>query len=189
MQIMIEIPEKLACEGFERSFTEEEKNILIKAIGNGTPLPNGRKFEGIVVEYPPAELCIYPEYKGRPYFTIRYEENGEHIIGFGTYNPQVLTRYLQEYFISDIQPKIGHWIYDKNIENWRCSECGETPKTLGYCGTVDFMTEHFKYCNHCGIRMVEPQESEKINCKITKCENCQNHNYCDYEPQEGGDQK
>lgn len=30
----------------------------------------------------------------------------------------------------------------------------------------------------------EPQESEKINCKATKCENCQNHNYCDFEPQE-----
>lgn len=56
------------------------------------------------------------------------------------------------------QSKTGHWIYDKNIENWRCSECGETPKTLGYCGTADFMAEHFKYCNHCGIRMVEPTE-------------------------------
>ena len=54
--------------------------------------------------------------------------------------------------------KTGHWIYDRNIENWRCSECGETPKTLGYCGTADFMAEHFKHCNHCGIRMVEPQE-------------------------------
>lgn len=41
MQIVINVPEKLACEGFERSFTEEEKNILIKAIGNGTPLPKG----------------------------------------------------------------------------------------------------------------------------------------------------
>ena len=59
----------------------------------------------------------------------------------------------------------GHWIYDKNIENWRCSECGETPKTLGYCGTADFMTEHFKFCNHCGCRMVEPQESEDRNEK------------------------
>jgi hypothetical protein len=28
----------------------------------------------------------------------------------------------------------------------------------------------------------EPQESEKINCETTKCENCQNHNYCDFEP-------
>lgn len=39
MHMVIDIPEKLACEGFERPFTEEEKNILIKAIGNGTPLP------------------------------------------------------------------------------------------------------------------------------------------------------
>ena len=59
-----------------------------------------KKFEKIVVEYPPAELCTYPEYRGKPYFLIQYEENGEHIIGFGTYNPEVLTGYLQEYFIT-----------------------------------------------------------------------------------------
>lgn len=59
------------------------------------------------------------------------------------------------------QPKMGRWIYDKNIENWRCSECGETPKTRGYCGSANFMEEHFKYCNHCGAKMIEPQESEK----------------------------
>lgn len=41
MQIVINVPEKLVCEGFERPFTEEEKNILIKAIGNGIPLPKG----------------------------------------------------------------------------------------------------------------------------------------------------
>ena len=41
MQIVIDIPEKLVLEGFERPFTEEEKNTLIKAIGNGTPLPKG----------------------------------------------------------------------------------------------------------------------------------------------------
>lgn len=29
---------------------------------------------------------------------------------------------------------------------------------------------------------VEPQEIEKVNCKSTKCDNCINHNYCDYEP-------
>ena len=57
------------------------------------------------------------------------------------------------------EPKTGHWIYDNY--NWRCSECNETPKTLGYVGTADFMTEHFKFCNHCGARMVEPQESEE----------------------------
>jgi hypothetical protein len=55
----------------------------------------------------------------------------------------------------------GHWIYDETIENWQCSKCNETPKTMGYVGTADFMAEHFKFCNHCGARMVEPQESEK----------------------------
>ena len=73
-----------------------------QAIHNGTPLPkgHGRKFESIVVEYPPAESCTYPEYRGKPYFSIKYKENGEHIIGFGTYKPEVLSRYLQEYFIA-----------------------------------------------------------------------------------------
>lgn len=58
-----------------------------------------RKFEEIMVDYPPAKLCTYPEYRGKPYFSIKYEENGEHIIGFGTYKPEVLSRYLREYFI------------------------------------------------------------------------------------------
>ena len=58
------------------------------------------------------------------------------------------------------KPKTGHWFYDKSTENWRCSECNETPKTMGYCGPANFMAKHFKFCNHCGVRMVDPQESE-----------------------------
>lgn len=54
------------------------------------------------------------------------------------------------------EQKTGHWIY-KN-ENWHCSECDETPKTLGYVGDADFMKEHFKFCNHCGCRMSEVSE-------------------------------
>ena len=30
-------------------------------------------------------------------------------------------------------------------------------------------------------KYAEPQESEKINCKTTKCEDCVNHGYCEYE--------
>lgn len=37
MKLIIDVDEKLVCEGFERIFTEEERNILIRAIGNGTP--------------------------------------------------------------------------------------------------------------------------------------------------------
>jgi len=47
----------------------------------------------------------------------------------------------------------GHWIYDDVINNWKCSECNETPKTLGYVGDDKFMNEHFKFCNHCGANM------------------------------------
>jgi hypothetical protein len=41
MQIVIDVPQKLVYEGFERPFTEKEKNVLIKSIGNGTPLQKG----------------------------------------------------------------------------------------------------------------------------------------------------
>ena len=54
--------------------------------------------------------------------------------------------------VTPIRPK-GEWKYDKTIQNWRCSNCNETPKTLGYVGTKEFMTEHFKFCNHCGADM------------------------------------
>ncbi len=51
------------------------------------------------------------------------------------------------------KPRVGHWIYDKRIENWKCSECGCSPKTIGYVGNAEFMREHFKYCAHCSAKM------------------------------------
>lgn len=57
------------------------------------------KFEEIVVEYPSPDVCTYPEYKGKPYFGIKYLENENHIIGYGTYNPKVLSVFLKEYFM------------------------------------------------------------------------------------------
>lgn len=57
-----------------------------------------RKFEKILARYVPEDLCTYPEYRGKPYYSIQYEENGEHYISFGTYNPDVLSGYLREYF-------------------------------------------------------------------------------------------
>ncbi len=64
-----------------------------------------RQFEKLVVSYPPADLCNYPEHKGKPYFSIRYKENGEGFIGYGTYNPEVLSRYLRDYFMLSVQPE------------------------------------------------------------------------------------
>ena len=55
--------------------------------------------------------------------------------------------------LPSVTQKSGKWIYDETLENWRCSKCNETPKTMGYVGTADFMAEHFKFCNHCGAKM------------------------------------
>ena len=64
---------------------------------------HGRVFKGIVVEYP--SYNTYPEYIGKPYFSIKYTENGQEFIGYGTYKPEVLSEYLKEYFMPSAQPE------------------------------------------------------------------------------------
>lgn len=66
------------------------------------PEQHRRAFKGIVVEYP--SYCAYPEYKGKPYFSIKYTENGQEFIGYGTYKPEVLSEFLKEYFMPSVQP-------------------------------------------------------------------------------------
>lgn len=61
-----------------------------------------REFIKIIVEYPLEDLCTYPKYKGKPYFSIVYRENGEEFVGYGTYKPEVLTDYLKRYFMPTI---------------------------------------------------------------------------------------
>ena len=62
-----------------------------------------RTFVELVVEYPDPDLCAYKEYKGKPYYSIKYIENGETYVGYGTYKPEVLSQFLKEYFISSVQ--------------------------------------------------------------------------------------
>lgn len=59
-------------------------------------------FEEIIVQYHvPEDLCSLIENRRKPYLSIKYEEDGEHHVGFGTYKPEVLSRYLREYFIAN----------------------------------------------------------------------------------------
>lgn len=92
-------------------YSEGERNIIKAAIYEIENLPSaqtekqhGRIFQGIVVEYPSNNP--YPDYKGKPYFSIKYTENGQEFIGYGTYNPEVLSEYLKEYFM----PSAQQWI-------------------------------------------------------------------------------
>lgn len=72
-----------------------------------------REFIEVMVKYPPPEICTYPEYRGKPYYSILYKENGEEVVGFGTYKPEVLSEYIRNYFITvpeEIQTDIGDHI-------------------------------------------------------------------------------
>jgi hypothetical protein len=66
---------------------------------------NQREFIELVVEYINPDLCTYPEYRGKPYFSIKYRENGKEYIGFGTYKIEFLSQWIKEYFMPNIQPK------------------------------------------------------------------------------------
>ena len=86
----------------------------------------GRVFKEIVVEYP--SYNTYPEYEGKPYFSINYTENGQEFIGYGTYKPEVLSQYLKEYFMPSAQPEtcegckhLGKW--ENEVEYGYPSPC------------------------------------------------------------------
>jgi len=133
-----------------------------------------REFQEIVVEYPPEDLCTYPEYKGKPYFSIKYKEGNDYFIGYGTYNPEVFSRYLRDYFMPSVtpqEPKTGHWI---------TKEAYSEDKAMGFteqivCSNCDMQNSYFsewdecknpisktfirsKYCPNCGAKMQEVEE-------------------------------
>lgn len=68
-------------------------------------------------------------------------------------------RTLEEY-ISDTLPsitsesKMGYWIFDDEYkEHGHCSECGY--------GSVDLVDgKPHRFCQSCGVKMIEPRESE-----------------------------
>lgn len=111
IRLCVDIPEEVYYNMvIKNEYTERDviavHNALMGAMFFQSYFSDHEKiFEKIIVEYPPEETCIYPEYKGKPYFSIEYIENGQHIIGFGSYNPEVLSRYLTEYFILPVITK------------------------------------------------------------------------------------
>ena len=61
-----------------------------------------REFVKIEISYP---KFTSKEHKGKPYYAIKYIENGEEYVGYGTYKPEVLSRYLKEYFMPSAEPE------------------------------------------------------------------------------------
>lgn len=52
----------------------------------------------------------------------------------------------------------GEWIF--HTTHWTCSICNKTAKTIGYCGTKDFMYENFRFCPNCGAEMKKRTKTE-----------------------------
>ena len=114
-----------------------------------------RQFQEIVVEYPPEDLCTYPEYKGKPYFSIKYKEGNDYIIGYGTYNPEVLSRYLRDYFMPSVTPQEPRWIPVSE----RLPE--ELLGVLVYCPTYDNI--YCAYLEKGEWKIFSKKADEKIN--------------------------
>ena len=108
-----------------------------------------RKFLEIVAKY--SKFCTYPEYEEKPYYSIKYEENGEAFVGFGTYKPEVLSQYLREYFISSAEPERVAKVekVDTNSPHsqvYKCCKCGQYTHRTAWSRDV-------VYCPSCGARL------------------------------------
>lgn len=60
------------------------------------------------------------------------------------------------------QPKTGHWIRVASgsfIDKYVCSECKKTPSKR-LVNDITWGWDFTKYCPNCGVKMIEPQESE-----------------------------
>ena len=119
----------------------------IKSLPSAQP-ESTRTFVELVVKYPDPELCTYKEYKGKPYYSIKYIENGETYIGYGTYNPKVLSQYLKEYFLLSAQPerKTGSWIPVTNGRGGhKCDKCGSYAPS--YKSGAEWLSNFCPECN------------------------------------------
>lgn len=92
-----------ALETGEVYMTGEDYNLYMEGYKAGKkdfePKQGEREFIEILAQNVPEDLCTYSEYKGKPYYSIHYKENGEEFVGFGTYKIEVLSRYLKDYFM------------------------------------------------------------------------------------------
>ena len=84
---------------------EKLKQILLNGAQNQQPSDDyvSKKFVDIVIEYP--TICPYKDYEGKPYYSIKYIENEQEYVGFGTYNIEVLSEYIRGYFIPSVPKK------------------------------------------------------------------------------------
>jgi len=113
---------KMYLEDLGSHKTCNEYKLLMGLLdGTTTVAKSKRTFVELRAEYQHPDLCTYPEYKGKPYYSIKYIEDGECFVGFGTYKPEVLSQYLRDYFMPSVQLEKRT---DKHTESHACDSNG-----------------------------------------------------------------
>lgn len=128
------------CSEDENGITVSRANVnsMLRVLPSAQP-ESPRTFVELVVKYPDPELCIYKECKGKPYYSIKYIENGKTYVGYSTYNLEVLSQYLKEYFILSAEPEIIH-----------CKDCKHHHKDNNgtyYCGRNGYGWKLNDFCS------------------------------------------
>ena len=136
-------------------YADEYEKAQLSQEGTTTVAKSKRTFVELLVHYPHPDVCTYPEYKGKPYYSIKYIEDGECFVGFGTYKPEVLSQYLRDYFMPSAQPerKKGKWVKIPGMNEY-CTACNQF-FPLSYFQGRPF---EINYCPHCGAMMEVAQD-------------------------------
>lgn len=140
MKLIIDVDEKLVCEGFERPFTEEERNILIRAIGNAksyNPSGDAISREALKKALNFVYNCDYigsTSKEGIASDIIEYIDNAPTV---EAYTSEDIVKYIsatEDLVREKLRPQ-GEWI-TKNIEKpyGRCNQCGEICEIDNFCG-------------------------------------------------------
>ena len=102
-------------------YVDEYEKAQLSQEGTTIVAKSKRTFVELLVHYPHPDVCTYPEYKGKPYYSIKYIEDGECFVGFGTYKPEVLSQYLRDYFMPSAQPEpertMEEFMYGQDMGN------------------------------------------------------------------------
>lgn len=90
---------KIECNPYGKPTIDfESGKKVLKIIDDAPTVEPKRKFIRIITTYCPDDCICYKEYKGKPYFSIEYECDGELHCGYSTYDIDVLSRFLRDYF-------------------------------------------------------------------------------------------
>lgn len=142
MKLIIDAPDEIVKKGFEGPLTDEERQILIRAIGNGTTY----KVEGDLISRSALKEVITANH-----YLLSARNNS---IDYGMFTTGIMQAIDHA---PAVTPKQGEWIMQRHDLDgcfYTCSNCGRMIRVpLFIDDPEDNETlEDYPYC-HCGAKM------------------------------------